>query len=194
MTTHCTPPLLHIYITYRMFGSNKGWVLCTILGPVYLHSVLLLSGTAISMFMCVSVRERESVRVWVGIGRWPVSSYTAVWKSHGFKTTRIFRYTVFCGMHSFFYVSSKTESAGLPQLCAVKSERVTRPLLLRLLRGAVSESHLCVWWWPKEMNAWNVFPRRKTRSLPYGNFSGNADLSCSVHNDVLYRWHFSADR
>lgn len=68
MTTHCTPSL-HIYITYRMFGStgpgaNKR---VEILGPVYLHSVLLLSGPAISMCMCVyvcvcvSMCERESL-------------------------------------------------------------------------------------------------------------------------------------
>ncbi len=40
---------------------------------------------------------------------------------------------------------------------------------------AVSESQLWVWWWPKEMNPCYFFPRRKTRSLPYGHFSGNVD-------------------
>ena len=54
MTTHCTPPL-HIYITHRMFGStgpgaNKS---VEILGPVYLYSVLLLSGLAVSVCVCV---------------------------------------------------------------------------------------------------------------------------------------------
>ncbi len=76
MTTHCTPPP-HIYITYRKFGStgprpNKR---VEILGPVYLHSSLLLFGPNISMCMCVVVcvcvcvcvcereRKRESVRL-----------------------------------------------------------------------------------------------------------------------------------
>ena len=52
MKTHCTPPL-HIYITHRMFGStgpgaNKS---VEIVGPVYLYSVLLLSGPAVSVCM-----------------------------------------------------------------------------------------------------------------------------------------------
>ncbi len=51
---------LHVYITYRMFGStghrdNKS---VEILGPVYLHSVLLLSGLAVSMCVCAYVWER----------------------------------------------------------------------------------------------------------------------------------------
>ncbi len=63
MTTHCTPPP-HIYITYRKFGStgprtNKR---VEILGPVYLHSSLLLFGPTISMCVCVSVCERERER------------------------------------------------------------------------------------------------------------------------------------
>ena len=54
MTIHCTPSP-HIYITYRMFGStgpgaNKS---VEIVGPVYLHSVLLLSGPAASVCVCV---------------------------------------------------------------------------------------------------------------------------------------------
>ena len=60
MTTHCT---LHIYVTYRMFGStgpraNKS---VEIVGPVYLHPVLLHSGPAVRVWVCecVCVRERE---------------------------------------------------------------------------------------------------------------------------------------
>ena len=68
LTTHCTPPL-HIYITHRMFGSTgpRASKRVEILDNVYLHSVLLLSGPAISMCLCVYVcvrvcdRERERV-------------------------------------------------------------------------------------------------------------------------------------
>jgi len=100
---------------------------------------------------------------WLGMGRKRVSRYTAVWKIHGFNTTKKNCYTV-PAVCTVFYVSSKTESAGLPQLCAVKSARVTQPLPLRLEQGckqSVSESQLCVWWWPKEMNPCNLLPRRK---------------------------------
>ncbi len=60
-----------------------------------------------------------------------------------FQNHKMFPLYRFCGMRSFFYESLKTESAGLPQLCAAKSDRVTRPLPLRLVR-AVSKSQLCV--------------------------------------------------
>ncbi len=49
-----------------MFGcTGPGTKRVEMFGPANLHSVLLLSGPAISMFMCVyvRVRERESVRV-----------------------------------------------------------------------------------------------------------------------------------
>ncbi len=52
------------------------------------------------------------------------------------------------------FFMSRQRWKGLTQFCAVKSKRVTRPLPLRLVR-AVSESQLCVWWWPKEINPCN---------------------------------------
>ncbi len=67
-------------------------------------------------------------------------------------------------MRSFFYMLSKTESAGLPQLCAVKSARVTRPLPLWLVRGcdqSVSESQLCFFNMVKRDESLQLFPPSK---------------------------------
>ncbi len=64
-----------------------------------------------------------------------------VWKSHGFKTTEMFCYTV-SAVCAIFFVPSKMESAGLPQLYAVSHTAPPPPVGARL--RAVSESHLCV--------------------------------------------------
>ena len=52
-TAHRNPPL-HIYITYMVFGST-GPGANKIVGPVYLQSVLLMSGPAVSVCVCVCV-------------------------------------------------------------------------------------------------------------------------------------------
>jgi len=125
----------------------------------------------------------------LGMKQLLVSRFTAVWKSHGFKTscfvqlksleandTAEARHTKFTNGRArsylknkvdvvplvwvvFFYVSSRTETAVIPQVvCSVESNTTPPPPL----GGASSQtdSHLCVGWM-EEVNPWNFFPPSK---------------------------------
>ncbi len=100
-------------------------------------------------------------------------------ESHGLKITKKIHYTVPAVCAVFLRVVKDGKCRTPSVVCSeVRTSHTAPPppAGARPRLRAVSESHLCVWWWwPKEVNPWNFFPCRKTRSLPYGNFSGNAD-------------------
>ncbi len=96
-------------------------------------------------------------------------------------------------MHSFLWVVK--DGKCRTQLCAVKSARVTRPLLSGCCSSQwESAVYMMMMMIAEGDESLQLFHRRKTRSLPCGKFSGNVDWSCIYTTMFLTGWRFSADR